>query len=197
MAVLSHFAAECPTAEHHVNFLALDAMGSIQLPHCISRSHRRFETPHGFQRLPVYRLEFPIWQGRQPVETWRKPIVGPPARPFAELRIVETLAKQGWSAGWVYRPGRFLTGWEPRRLASFPAGATELHSRITSRAARPGGCWDVFGWRRGRPLFLEVKRRASGDTIRSSQWEWLNAAIKEGVPPSDFAVAEWTLIDVS
>jgi hypothetical protein len=163
----------------------------------VRSERRRFISPDGPHDLRVYRLTFRTWKGERPVEAWRKPIVGPPARPFAELQLVEILEKEGWSAGWVHRPGKFLSTWQPRSLVGLPPEAISLHSRITRRAGRDGGCWDIYGWRDGHPLFLEVKRAGSSDRIRSSQWQWQEAAIAEGVAPHSFVVVEWTIEDAS
>jgi hypothetical protein len=144
--------------------------------------------------MRVYQIELRAWLGERPAATWQKPIVGPRRRPFAELQIVEALEKDGWSAGWVYRPGKFLSTWEPGGPSKLPEEAIELHSQLMRLGTRAGGCWDIYAWRDRLPLFLEVKRAGSSDRIRVSQGQWLEVAIAEGVRPDRFALVEWHLV---
>jgi hypothetical protein len=134
---------------------------------------------------------FPEYLGRPPKQTWRKPIVGPPERPFAELQLVQRLEQEGWTAAWAYRPGKFIATWEPKSPALFPRAALELLERIRKRAHAKAGCWDIFAWKKGQPLFIEVKRRNSSDRVRPSQLAWREAAMQEGVARSAFQLIEW------
>jgi hypothetical protein len=140
----------------------------------------------------VQHLEFPIYAGPLPERTWRKPVVGPPNRPFAELQVVAALEEEGWSAAWVYRPSLFMSSWEPRQTATFPAEACALHKRIGEVAGARSGSWDVFAWREGAPLFVELKRAGSSDCVRESQLIWRRAALQVGVPAAAFIVVEWS-----
>ena len=164
---------------------------SFEFRHSAGRSSRRQGLARSSCDVIVHKLRFQPWEGPLPTSSWRKPIVGPPERPLAELRVVTELEAQGWAAAWVFRPGKFLSSWEPRCLASLPTEALELHSRIGNRAGKAAGCWDVFGWRSGRPLFAELKRAGSSDRIRPTQLRWLEAALEEGLSVSDFVIVEW------
>lgn len=139
---------------------------------------------HSLTHLPEY-------VGPPPTSTWRKPIVGPPERPFAELQVVQRLEADGWTAAWVHRPGQFLRTWEPREHVSFPKKAQALLERIQKRVGSPSGTWDVFAWRNAKPRFIELKRTGSSDRLRSTQVAWRKAALKEGVPSSAFEILEW------
>ena len=135
---------------------------------------------------------FPEYRGAQPESTWRKPVVGPPARPFAELQVVERLEAEDWTAGWAYRPGQFISGWEPEKTAvKFPKKVRELLERIAVRKGSWAGCWDVVACRKRELRFLELKRAGSSDRLRTPQREWYEAALAEGVPSSAFEVLEW------
>lgn len=134
---------------------------------------------------------FPEYSGPPPQRTWRKPIVGPPDRPFAELQLTQRLEQDEWTAAWVHRPGKFIATWEPRTEVRFPKAALELLERIRRRAGSRAGCWDVFAWKNGRPLFMEVKRRNGSDKLQKSQLIWRKAALREGVPESAFQLVEW------
>src|SRR5512137_2570326 len=95
-------------------------------------------------RVCLHRIDLPVYSGAWPSSTWRKPVVGPPSRPFAELQVVEGLEVDGWIAAWVNRPGRFISAWEPRVVAAMPEAALHLHDRIRHEGAASAGSWDVF-----------------------------------------------------
>jgi hypothetical protein len=139
----------------------------------------------------LHRIDLPLYSGPQPESAWRKPVVGPPARPFAEFQVVDGLEADGWTAAWVNRPGKFLSGWEPREVAALPPEALELHDMIRDDGQNRAGCWDVFAWREGRCLFAELKRGRSSDRIRESQLLWRESALRLGVPSDAFAIVEW------
>ena len=78
-------------------------------------------------------------------------------------------------------------------INTLPAAPQAVLDRIVDR--RGGvrrGTWDVFCWRGTDYLFAESKRRGE-DQIRSSQLEWLEAALATGLPTSSFLLVEWTL----
>lgn len=144
--------------------------------------------------LEVYRriAYFPEYSGRSPRSTFnRKPVVGPPHRPFAELQVVERLEQDGWTAGWAYRPGKFTSSWEPLTPVSYPSAALKLLERIRKRSGAKAGCWDVFAWKDGKPRFIELKRRNSSDALQTSQLAWRKAALAEGVDEAAFELIEW------
>jgi hypothetical protein len=101
------------------------------------------------------------------------------------------LRQSGWASGWVYRQLRFLESWEPRRKAVLPPDSLELIGEI-SRAAGAAGGWDVYAWRDGEPLFLEVKWPS--DRIRESQRRWLSSALDLGVRSEAFILVECELL---
>jgi len=142
-------------------------------------------------QVRLHRIKLPLYDGPRPSSTWRKPIVGPPARPFAELQVVDGLEAAGWTAAWVNRPGKFLSTWEPRTAAALPDEALALHDRIRDAGATIAGCWDVFAWRSGDCLFAELKRGGSSDRIKESQLLWRESALRIGVPAEAFAIIEW------
>lgn len=141
--------------------------------------------------INLHRIDLPVYKGPPPTSAWRKPVVGPPARPFAELQIVDGLELDGWLAAWVYRPGKFISTWEPKALIDFPSEALALHDSIRDESGQKSGCWDVLAWRNGECLFAELKRGGSSDRIRESQLIWRAAALRLGVPATAFTVVEW------
>ena len=143
-----------------------------------------------FGKKYVYFREY---TGRRPKRDWnRKPIVGRPERPFAELQYVQRLEAEGWTAGWCYRPGKFISTWEPtKQEVKFPDKAIALLEAVSARASAKAGCWDVFAWKKGRPLFVELKRRGSSDRLRDAQKRWRDAAVELGVSPKSFREVQW------
>jgi hypothetical protein len=166
--------------------------GFMLLKHCQKETKETFRAGTITAEVSVQHIDLPPYKGPFPKNTWRKPVVGPPARPFAELQVVSSLEGEGWLAAWVYRPGLFMSSWEPRQDARLPAEARALHRRIGEIAGNRSGSWDVFAWRDGAPLFLELKRAGTSDCIRETQLIWRKAALEAGVTESAFAVVEWS-----
>ncbi len=114
---------------------------------------------------------------------------------FAELAILRALQDSGWDGVWVdtfkkkYRVGYWVDNYE----IDLPIEQEVLLKRIYRRAGTSKGCWDVFCWKDNRQLlFAEAKRRGR-DQFRDSQRQWLEAAIKLGLPLTSFLVVEWSI----
>jgi hypothetical protein len=165
---------------------------TVTLPFCIEQTVDAVRAGTLRAHVAIQRIALPLYFGPAPQNTWRKPVVGPPERPFAEFQVVEGLELQGWVAAWVYRPGKFLAAWEPRRFAELPDPARVLHARLEKATGVRAGGWDVFAWQRDKPLFVELKRTGSSDRIRASQLLWRQAAIAQGVSESAFIIVEWS-----
>ena len=93
---------------------------------------RYLDSPFGY---PVYFREY---SGPAPKVRLRKPIVGPPERPYPELQIVGRLEAEGWHAAWVYRGRKFLRTWEPREESVPPEDVRVLIDQLNQRAAPSG-----------------------------------------------------------
>jgi hypothetical protein len=126
---------------------------------------------------------------------------------FAELALLTLLLRDGWEGRWVDNyplPPTFrLTYWDasfnklsrPQADRGLPETIKELYNEICVLAGdeRGGGAWDVVAWRGEEILFLEAKRRSSGDKLRAEQKLWLQAALGMKVPLDCFLFAEWIL----
>jgi hypothetical protein len=154
---------------------------------------RTVRTADFVAQVHVQKLELPVYVGLAPQSRWGKPVVGPPACPFAELQVAADLRAAGWTAAWVYRPRRFLLSWEPRSYAELPPDALKLHHNIRTRAGAQAGCWDIFAWRAHEPLFVELKRAGSSDRLRKPQLLWREAALELGIRAASFLIAEWSV----
>ena len=171
----------------------------VRLGHCIGVERRTFLAGGLTAEVEVQTVEFPIYAGPSPRSTWRKPVVGSPDCPFAELLVAADLRAAGWDAAWVYKPGQFLSSWEPRRRAELPSEAWQLHQAIVDeikgRGGARAGCWDVLAWRAARALFVELKWAGSSDRLRAPQLRWREAALaldRREISDASFLVAEWT-----
>lgn len=142
-------------------------------------------------KVRLHRADLPVYEGPLPTSDWNKTVIGPPARPFAELQVVDLLDSSGWTAAWVYRANKFMSTWEPRVLATLPPAALDLHDRIRDAGDLKAGCWDVLAWRDGDVLFAELKQGGTSDRIRESQLRWRQVAISLGVPADSFVIVEW------
>jgi len=161
-----------------------------ELPWAVGQGAKELALPSGTTvSISVSRLRFSAWSGVQPRSRWNnKPVVGPPQRPFAELAIVGQLSERGWVSAWVTYPGKFRTSWEPRGYTVLPEKAAQLFQRVSERVGGPSGAWDVYAWKNGEPLFVEVKW--PGDVVRESQRRWLAAALDLKIAGESFIVAE-------
>ena len=161
----------------------------MQVPFGVDKGHERWSLSRsGVVSVRVLCAEFDRWNGPPPASTWRKPVVGPPARPFAELAVAHELAQAGWVSGWVHRSGHYLSAWEPRLRSNFPTEALGLIAEISAVSREKAGCWDVYAWRDGMPLFAELKWPR--DRIRPSQRIWMDSAIQLGVSPDCFFLVD-------
>lgn len=125
---------------------------------------------------------------------------------FGELAILAALLREGWEGRWIDNyplPPTFRVAYWDQQLvklsreranAALPQAPRALYETICARAGdqRGGGAWDVIAWRGDEMVFIEAKKRASGDKIRDSQLRWLDAALKLGVPRECFLFVEWT-----
>jgi hypothetical protein len=154
---------------------------------------------------------FPKWPSTQPRPTdtkGGKPLVDLDGEvTFAELALLTILMRDGWEGRWVDNyplPPTFrLTYWDQgfnklsRAVADrgLPEPVKEIYDKICIRAGdeRGGGAWDVIAWRGDEILFLEAKRRSSGDKLRAEQRHWLQAALALKIPLDCFLFAEWIL----
>lgn len=120
---------------------------------------------------------------------------------YAELIVQDLLRQGGWESVWVkYWVGRrrFWRGLGrdgpievdlPARPGALISTIDRLVIEATGRrsSAVPGGCWDLFAWRRGpRWLFLEVKE--SDEAFSDNQPNWIAASLAAGVPFGSFGV---------
>ncbi len=111
---------------------------------------------------------------------------------FAELAILRSLKNDGWDGVWVdsYRRKFRIDLPERADACDLPPKPKKLFDAIVTIKGSRSGCWDVFAWRTNEFLFAESKRMRR-DSMRLSQFQWLDAAIQVGLPLSSFLIVEW------
>lgn len=157
-------------------------------------------------RLPMVYLTFQPWMGAALKHDFgNKGLVDQDGTGiFAELAIRHLVtAVEGWSARWVCTFGAKAK--EPRYLSSWnddaPLGEQEEtpldpeQDVLLAKIAKQNhdsysGCWDVLAWKGERTLFVEAKHNKK-DHIRATQLQWRWAALRAGLAPESFVVAQW------
>lgn len=156
----------------------------------------KIELPSGrVVQIPKANLLFKAWSGQSVSDTYGNKLVlnvnGRPA--FAELAILRILQDDGWSGAWVdtYH-NKYRTAYWPKNEVELPPEQQQLLQRIYEKAGSKKGCWDVFCWKEEICLFAETKRQGR-DKIRDTQRQWLEAAIRCGLPLTSFLIVEWSV----
>ncbi len=150
--------------------------------------------PGNTVEIAKYFIVFEPWRGKEVIDTYGgKAVIDFQGEPvFAELAILRYLQKDGWSGVWVdnYRR-KFRVGLpEKTEPVNLPSEIKVLFEKIISINGSRGGCWDVIAWKDERILFAEVKRKKK-DSMRSTQYWWLQSALTVGVPLDSFMLVEW------
>ncbi len=122
---------------------------------------------------------------------------------FAELAILNHFTNAGWDCRWIETYGKpktapiFLSEWKDGKYntqSNVPITNITISQLLSDVAKFNGnsysGCWDVLAWKDDMIIFIESKRKRK-DAIRGTQINWLSAALKSGLKPSNFLVVEW------
>lgn len=173
-------------------------------------SELSFNLPSGRVVIQSASPNFAPWPaGRpRPMDTkGNKPLVDTGGRAsFGELAVLEAFLREGWDGRWIDNyplPPTFRVAYWDDQLGKLPRAAANVALPPAPRAVydsicmeagdpRGGGAWDLIAWRGAEMVFVEAKKRASGDKIRDAQLRWLEAASRLGIPAQCFLLAEWT-----
>ncbi len=144
--------------------------------------------------IQKYFFTFDLWKGLSIPNTYNgKAVIDWNGEPvFAELAVLRLFQSHGWEGVWVdsYRR-KFRVGLpdvtDPIEL---PEKQRELVDSIRAKTGRFGGCWDVLVWKGDVALFIELKRLKK-DRIQSSQNQWLEASLAQGLSITNFGLIEW------
>ena len=106
---------------------------------------------------------------------------------YPELLVVRLLERAGWGAAWRKSWGGEAYWRDINEVASPSPLALTIVEQV-SRQAGYAGTWDIVAWR-DRELRLLSSRQA-GERISSFIADWLDAALRMGIPLGCFALVE-------
>ncbi|MFZ4741692.1 MAG: VRR-NUC domain-containing protein [Bacteroidales bacterium] len=138
--------------------------------------------------------EIPIWKGNKIVDTYgNKTILDFNGNPlFAELFALRTFKEKGFSGVWADTYRRTFRTELPEKKEtkiSLPIFVTEKLNKINPNG-KLSGTWDLILWKEEELKFVELKRQGK-DRIRQTQIEFLERALKNGIPIENFEIFEW------
>jgi hypothetical protein len=142
--------------------------------------------------IPVYVRREAIWTGVAPTipggTSNRQLYTHDGAAFHPELLVVRLLEEAGWGAAWrrSWNGVSYLRG--VGETVELGALARNVVAQITRQAGYDGS-WDIIAWR-DRELRLLASRPAGGQRISAYMADWLDAAMRMGVPSGCFAVVE-------
>ena len=143
-------------------------------------------------QLPVYVRRELRWRDALPATFGAVPnkqaIAFDGAPSYPELVVVQLLERAGWSAAWRKNWGGLAYWRAIREPVELPALTLSILAQV-SRQAGHDSPWDVVAWR-GRELRLLVSRSDSGQRVSAYVANWLDAALRMGIPLGCFGIVE-------
>lgn len=138
--------------------------------------------------------EMQIWTGNEIENDYgNKTVLNYKGNPlFAELFALRTFKKKGFDGVWADTYGRTFRTELPEKkepeitLASF---VKQKLDRINPNG-KMNGTWDLILWKDKEIRFVELKRKGK-DKIRQTQIDFLERALKIGIPIENFEIIEW------
>jgi hypothetical protein len=107
---------------------------------------------------------------------------------YPELLVVRLLERAGWGAAWR-KTWNGVSYWRDVNETVEPAPlAMSIVNQITRQAGYEGS-WDIVAWK-DRELRLLASRSAGGQRVSAYMADWLDAAMRMGVPVGCFGVVE-------
>ena len=151
--------------------------------------------PRGTVSLPVYGRSESRWKGSLPTSFGTVPnkdaldLDGVPVYP--ELLVVQLLERAGWGAAWRKNWGGTAFWRDIRDPVTPPALPLSILEQV-SRQAGHETPWDIIAWR-GRELRMLVCRTDDGQRVGAYLANWLDAALRMGIPLGCFAIVQLQL----
>ena len=146
-------------------------------------------------QVPVYvRAEVP-WTGpptRRSGAIPSKPLYTLDGEPiYPELLVVRLLERAGWGAAWR-KTWNGVAYWRDVDEVAEPGAMALSIVQQVSRQAGYDGSWDIVAWR-DRELRLLCSRAGGGQRVSAYMADWLDTALRMGLPLGCFAVVEHQL----
>ena len=143
-------------------------------------------------QLPIYVRRELRWRDPLPATFGAVPnkqaIAFGGAPTYPELVIVQLLERAGWNAAWRKNWGG-LAYWRGIREPIVPPALTLSILEQVSRQAGHDSPWDIVAWR-GRELRLLVSRGDGSQRVSAYVANWLDAALRMGIPLGCFGIVE-------
>jgi hypothetical protein len=163
----------------------LGAMSVEAVPIVLPSSRRQVTVP-GYARTEVH------WRGELPTAFGSVPnklaFSFDGAALYPELIVVRLLERAGWSAAWR-KNWNTVAYW---RDIGEPIEPSALAVSIVDQVSRQAGHvapWDIVAWR-DRELRFLVSRSGGGQRVGAYLANWLDAALRMGIPLGCFAIVE-------
>lgn len=165
--------------------VALGASSVVEAPAVLPSTRRVVQ-------LPVYvRTETP-WTGTQARRSGpipNKPLYTLDGQPiYPELLVVRLLERAGWGAAWR-KTWNGVAYWRDVNETVEPGAMALSIVQQVCRQAGYDGAWDIVAWR-DRELRLLSSRAAGGQRVSAYMADWLDTALRMGLPLGCFAVVE-------
>ena len=144
-------------------------------------------------RKTIHKL--PLWTGKEIADTYgNKTILDYKGIPlFTELFALRTFKEKGFDGVWAdtFRQ-RFRTELPEKNEPQIPLpDFIEKQLDKINPNKKLSGTWDLILWKNDQINFVELKRK-NKDKIRQTQIDFLERAIKYGIPLENFEIYEWT-----
>jgi hypothetical protein len=107
---------------------------------------------------------------------------------YPELLVVKLLERGGWGAAWRKNWGGVAYWRDIREPVEPPPMALSIIEQV-SRQAGHDLPWEIIAWR-GRELRFLVSRTDDGQRVSAYLANWLDAALRMGIPLGCFAIVE-------
>jgi hypothetical protein len=120
---------------------------------------------------------------------------------FGELAVLRYLEKDQWKGVWVdtaHSHGRkdvLWAGMPPTGVArAMPTKVSEKFQAIkAANGDSLAGFFDIFAWKGEGEDFIFVEYKAKGENVDEREYDWINAAMAEGVEPQQMCVVGYDL----
>jgi hypothetical protein len=151
--------------------------------------------PRGQVVVPAYVRAETRWTGPLPATFGSIPnkpaLVLDGAPVYPELLVVRLLERAGWGAAWRKNWGGAAYWRDIREPVSPPPMVLSILDQV-SRQAGHDIPWEIVAWR-GRELRMLVSRVNGGQRVSAYLANWLDAALRMGIPIGCFAIVEHQL----
>jgi hypothetical protein len=169
-------------------FSLADALGASEVLSVLvdlPSSRARVEVPAFVRSETRWKGQLPSTFGSVP----NKPAFAFDEAPiYPELLVVKLLERGGWNAAWRKNWGGVAYWRDIREPITLPPLPLTILDQV-SRQAGHDVPWDIVAWR-GRELRLLVSRVDGGQRVSAYLANWLDAALRMGIPLGCFAIVE-------